>query len=69
MYKNTDKTQVFFETRKDQPDFFFILAFPLDRDATCKLAATEDSLVLHKIMFRGYPIISIVSPTEWLERL
>ena len=35
----------------------------------CKLAATEDCRVLHKIMFRGDPIISIVFPTEWLERL
>ena len=34
--------------------FYFGLPFR-QRNATCKLAATEDSLVLHKIMFRGYP--------------
>ena len=50
--------------------FFFNFGLPFrQRNATCKLAATEDCRVLHKIMFRGDPIISIVFPTECLERL
>ena len=48
--------------------YYFDLPFR-QRNATCKLAATEDYRVLHKIMLRGCPELSIVSLTEWLERL
>ena len=58
----TSKKRLRGRLQKDRPDFFFYFGLPFrQRNATCKLAATEDSRVLHKIMFRGYPIISIVS--------
>ena len=41
------------------------------RNETCKfLPTTEDYRVLNNIKFRGTVVqLSIVSPTEWLERL
>ena len=47
--------------------FYFGLPFR-QRNATCKLAATEDYRVSIKLHF-GTLQLSIVSPTEWLERL
>ena len=48
---------------------FFYFGLPCrQRNATCKLAATEDYRVFIKLHF-GTVQLSIVSPTEWLERL
>ena len=58
-----------FRNTKIRPDFFYFGLLFRQSNATCKLATTEDYRVLHKIMFWGCPIIPIVSPTEWLERL
>ena len=49
------------EHKKIQPNFIFWPPFR-QRNATCKfLAATEDYYVLHKIIFRGCPIIHSLS--------
>ena len=49
--------------------FFFLFGLPFrQRNATCKLAATEDYRMFIKLHF-GTVLLSIVSPTEWLERL
>ena len=47
--------------------FYFGLPFR-QRNASCKLAATEDYRVFIKLHF-GTVQLSIVSPTEWLKRL
>ena len=47
--------------------FYFVLPFR-QKNATCKLAATEDYRVFIKLHF-GTVQLSIVSSTEWLERL
>ena len=42
--------------------WFFYFGLPFrQRNGTCKLAATEDYRVFHKIIFRGCPIIHSVS--------
>ena len=44
------------------PAWFFYFGHPFrQRNATCKLAATEDHRVFHKIIFRGCPIIRSLS--------
>ena len=40
---------------------FFCLPFNRQRNATCKLAATEDYRVFHKIIFGDCPIIHSLS--------
>ena len=56
------------QTQKIRPDFFYFGLPFTQRKATCKLAATEDYRMFIKLHF-GAVQLSIVSPTEWLERL
>ena len=55
-------------TKNPQRLFYFGLPFR-QKNATCKLAVTEDYRVLHKFMFRGCPIINSLSNRVVAERL
>ena len=59
----------FFRNTKNPAWLFFLLAFPLDRGMQRVNWQQPRTIVLHKVMFWGCPIIYIVSVTEWLERL
>ena len=48
-------------TQKIPPDFFYFGLPFRQRGATCKLAASEDYRVFHKIIFRNCPIIYSLS--------
>ena len=52
--------KVTWSNTKDPAWFLFWPPF-IQRNATCKLAATEDYRVFHKIIFRGCPIIHSLS--------